>query len=360
MTSALVAGAGVVGLSIARELARRGHRVTVVDPDEPGEHGPSAAESRILRCSYGARSQYTELTWQSVRRWRELERESGQQLLIPSGVLGFASRGTSTGWEERSLAVLRGLRIPVERLSPREVARRFPTTGTEDLVFALYEPEAGVLRARRAVRALAASCRALGCELVRGEARPAGTGVLVDGTEHRAPLVVWAVGAALPGLFPELACGRPADQVSYYLDSPALPCGPTGPAWLDQGRAMYGIGALSGTGVKVVPDTEAPPGARPTAPFELPESARAYLRLRFPALAGAPVLSAETCTYTTTENEEFVLGRHPAAPSVWLVGGDSGHGFKNAPTWGSYVCDVLEGKASPHPRWRLRPKAATR
>ncbi|KDN87732.1 NAD(P)/FAD-dependent oxidoreductase [Kitasatospora cheerisanensis] len=176
MSTALVVGAGVVGLSVARELALRGHRVTIADPNRPGEQGPSAAESRILRCAYGARSWYAELTWRSLGRWRELERESGQQLLVPSGVLSFASRGTATGWEERSLAALRRLGVPAERLSPREVARRFPAVGTEGLEFALYEPEAGVLRARPAVRALAASCRVLGCAFVRGEARPAGPG----------------------------------------------------------------------------------------------------------------------------------------------------------------------------------------
>ncbi len=358
-------GAGVVGLSIARELALRGWQVTVVDHNSPGESGASAAESRILRCAYGARSRYAQLTWTSVAHWRELERETGESLFIPCGVLTFASAGRpGPGWEEQSLATLHRLGIPAERLSPREVARRFPAVGTEGLEFALYEPEAGVLRARRAVAALAASGQAHGTRLIRGKARPDGAGVRIDGTEHRADLVVWAVGTALPALFPELACGRAVSQLSYFLDSPALPCGPGVPAWLNLGRAMYGIGALSSAGVKVVPDveapTEAPAGAATEAPTDLPPSARAYLRRRFPALGEAPVRTVETCGYTATRDEEFIVGRHPADPHVWLVGGDSGHGFKNAPAWGRYVCDAVEGKTSVHPRWQLRRPAATR
>src|SRR5947208_1291668 len=89
----LIIGAGVVGLSIACELMRRGRAVTVVDQKPPGSQGPSAAASRILRCAYGQSSWYSALTWESVQLWRELEKESGQELLVPSGVLCLASRG---------------------------------------------------------------------------------------------------------------------------------------------------------------------------------------------------------------------------------------------------------------------------
>ncbi|MFE0803660.1 FAD-dependent oxidoreductase [Streptomyces sp. NPDC058812] len=359
MRSALVVGAGVFGLSIARELARRGRRVIVADRHPPGHTGPSTAESRILRCAYGNRHWYSAMARASTRHWQDLETESGRNLLIPCGVLSFASRTRSgpdgTDWEEVSLATLRDLGIPAEKLVSREVERRFPGVGAADLDFALHEPESGVLRAKEAVRALADSARRHGCRLVRGTATPEGAGVRIDGTPHTADVVVWAVGAALPGLFPGLTSAREARQLSYFLDSPRMPCAPGAPAWIDRGRGLYGVGSLSGLGVKVVPDVETP--ARrpaPAAPPDVPAATRAYLRRRFPALGAAPVTAVETCAYAVMADEEFLLGRHPAHDGVWLVGGDSGHGFKNAPAWGKYVCDVVDGTRAAHPRWGLR------
>ncbi|MDV9189687.1 FAD-dependent oxidoreductase [Streptomyces sp. SR27] len=361
--SALVVGGGVFGLSIARELARRGRRVTLVDRQSPGHAvpaGPSTAESRILRCSYGTRQWYSAMAHASARHWRDLEKEAGRELLVPCGVIGFASRAPSepadADGELASLAALRELGIPVEKLTPQSVARRFPGVADVDLDFAVYEPESGVLRAREAVRALAESAQRYGCRMLRGTARPDGAGVRIDDAEtYTADVVVWTVGAALPDLFPGLTSARAAHQVSYYLDSTAMPCAPGGPAWIDRRRGLYGVGALSARGVKVVPDVETPVGApAPAARPELPATARSYLRGRFPALAAAPVATAETCAYAAMEDEEFLVGRHPAHEHVWLVGGDSGHGFKNAPTWGKYVCDVMDGTTTVHSRWRLR------
>ncbi|MBT2468888.1 FAD-dependent oxidoreductase [Streptomyces sp. ISL-66] len=372
----LVIGAGVVGLSTARELARRGRSVTVVDRYPPGRTGPSAAESRILRCAYGSRAWYSALSWESVRYWRELEREAGEELLVTRGVLSLASTGpdgtAGPEWEEESHSALRQLGIPAERLSPGSARRRFPGLGTADLHFVLHEPASGVLRARRAVRALAASAERRGCRFVRGTATPAAGAVLVDGVACTADTVVWAVGTALPALHPGLTSARATAQVAYYLaadsaarttpaPAPALtPALAPAPAWIDRNHAVYGIGAFDGRGAKVVPDVgtpleaEPPPGGhRAGPPPALPDGTTAYLRRRFPALAGLPVASVEECGYAATADEEFVLGRHPAHEHVWLVGGDSGHGFKNAPAWGKYVCDAIDGTTTVHPRWRL-------
>jgi glycine/D-amino acid oxidase-like deaminating enzyme len=359
MKSVFVVGAGVFGLSIARELARRRWRVTIADRHPTGRFGPSTAESRILRCSYGTRRWYSAMAQASARHWRDLEREVGRELLIPCGVLSFASHGPSspaaTDWEEASLAALGDLGIPAEKLTSRAVERRFPGVGAADLHFALHEPESGVLRAKEAVRALAESAQRHGCRLLRGTATPEGAGVRIDDTVHTADVVIWAVGAALPGLFPGLTSARAAHQLSYFLDSAEMPCAPGTPAWVDHGKGLYGVGALSNRGVKVVPDVETPVGTpAPVTPRELPAATRAYVRRRFPALGAAPVISTETCAYAAMEDEEFLLGRHPVHDDVWLVGGDSGHGFKNAPAWGKYVCDAVDSTRTVHARWSLR------
>src|SRR5207247_7145726 len=45
--------------------------------------------------------------------------------------------------------------VPVERLTPDEVTRRWPGVSGEGLVFALFEPEGGAIMTRRGVQAAA-------------------------------------------------------------------------------------------------------------------------------------------------------------------------------------------------------------
>ena len=71
-------------------------------------------------------------------------------LVAPAGVVWLARR--ADGWEAASERTLRALGVPCERVDP---AALFPSFAGDDLAFALLEPEAGVLRARDATRALA-------------------------------------------------------------------------------------------------------------------------------------------------------------------------------------------------------------
>ena len=76
-------------------------------------------------------------------------------------------------------------------------------------------------------------------------------------------------------------------------------------------------------------------------------SARAYLRMRFPALANAPLVESRVCQYENSTDHNFILDRHPGAENVWIVGGGSGHGFKHGPVIGEMVTDAVLGSKPP-------------
>jgi sarcosine oxidase len=353
---AVVVGAGVFGAGAARELSRRGWRVTVVDRDDPARPGASAAETRIIRISHGARDWYARSALRALAGWRSLERESGRTLLDTCGVLLLAAGNADGVFERESAACLQQLGVPSEVLRPAALARRFPELSTQGLEFALLEPESGVLLARQCTQALLDSALAAGAVKIAGTARPAGDGqLLIDGEHVSADLVVWAVGADLPGLFPQVRREsgiRKVRQDSFQLDLP--PCSGQIPAWLDSGQGVYGVPALAEARAKVVPDVETPVGTPLPARPRLPEETAAYLRTRLPAWAASPVITREACCYAETPDEHFLLTPLPGLPRTWIVGGDSGHGFKHGPAWAGYVADALEGRHVPHPRFQFR------
>ena len=55
-------------------------------------------------------------------------------------------------------------------------------------------------------------------------------------------------------------------------------------------------------------------------------------------------MAATVCLYTTTPDEHFVIGRHPAYENVVVACGFSGHGFKFVPVVGEILADLaLDG-----------------
>jgi glycine/D-amino acid oxidase-like deaminating enzyme len=353
----------VFGASIADRLAGEGFEVTLVEREAPGHPGAeSGGESRLIRFSHGADELYTRSAWRSRELWLELGEEVGEELLVPCGVAWFARR--PDGWEAESERVLRAEGIPVERLTPRSGRKLFPSLHAGDLPFVLHEPEAGVLRAAAATRALAERAVRRGARLERGEARPAGDVVELDGRRLEADLVVWACGAWLASLFPGLVELRVTLQDVLFFEAPAGWSTPPLPAYADYDGAAYGLGLLDGHGVKVALDIDGPPVDPDSRPAEAaPESERAaagYLARRFPALAGAAVERTKVCHYSTTADGGFVLDRHPEHERVWIAGGGSGHGFKHGPAFAEQAVAVMTGRAEPEPRFALGPRVPGR
>jgi sarcosine oxidase len=370
----VIVGAGTFGASLAWRLACAGDSVTLVDQFVPGDpRATSGGETRLIRCSHGADADYTAMARRARELWRALEAETGEELLIECGMAWFAHR--EDGWEAASERTLRAQAIPVERLDLAAAAALFPSLGTRDLAFTVWEPEAGVLRAQRAIRALAAAAQARGARLVQGRARPDGaTAVLDDGTRLDGDAVVWACGGWLGGLFPGEAPLRVTRQELLFLDGgPAWATGGDAaaaggrsrgvPGWVDYDRAMYGTGDIDGLGAKMALDLEGPPLA-PDAPLppggETEPAVRAYVAERFPSLAGAPLKEVRCCRYELSADSHFLAAPHPGEPGVWLLGGGSGHGFKHGPAMAERVIAALRGEADLPPRFAAGPRLAGR
>jgi sarcosine oxidase len=85
------------------------------------------------------------------------------------------------------------------------------------------------------------------------------------------------------------------------------------------------------SGVAADPDDPGEPDGR------IVERAAAWIAERFPGADAEPV-AADTCWYTTTPDESFVLERHGR---VVVCSACSGHGFKFAPVVGRRVAELV-------------------
>jgi glycine/D-amino acid oxidase-like deaminating enzyme len=194
---------------------------------------------------------------------------------------------------------------------------------------------------------------------------------LADGSALDAEHFVFACGPWLGALFPD-AVGRrvvPTRQEVFFFGAPpgdARWAPGALPAWVHLGeRLSYGLPDFERRGVKVADDS-AGPEVDPTTLDRVPSAeglarARAIVRERLPALAGAPLVEARVCQYEASSDGHFLVDRHPAWANAWLVGGGSGHGFKMGPALGEHVAALVRGRAAPDPLFaygRLRPRPA--
>jgi glycine/D-amino acid oxidase-like deaminating enzyme len=337
---ATVVGAGVFGASTARALASRGWDVTIVEQYVPGTvRAASGGDTRLLRMAHGDVDWYAQLAYAARSQWIELQERMGVRIWEPIGVAWFAQ--TPDGFEARSKAALDRLDIPSEWLQPEDGKRLYPSLNVDDLAGVLFEPEAGVLHARRATQLLVEDAERLGAKLETRRITPA------DAPE--ADAVIWACGAWLPTLFPEhveLTLSR-RDVLFFGGDGSWRGT----PGFCDYDAPFYGHGEIGGLGVKVAPDYPGDPLDPDTVDRvpspERQKEARAYAAHRFPALADAPIVGARVCQYVLTGDTHFLFAPHPERERWWILGGGSGHGFKHGPALGDYVADCVEGRRSP-------------
>ena len=187
----VVVGAGVMGAWIALRARREGWSTTLIDAFGAGHaRATSGDETRIIRSSHSDDPFYSRWSREALTDWNDLADAIGERLFVPAGVLWLAH--DEGGWEASSEATLRTEGIPVERLSPDDLAARWPQMRSDDLAFAIFEPEAGLLMARRGVAAVARTFAGEGGVFELGWAepgRPTGVGCSTSG---------WAMAVVAP------------------------------------------------------------------------------------------------------------------------------------------------------------------
>jgi sarcosine oxidase len=360
-----VIGAGVFGGWTALHLQRLGHTVTLIDAYGPGNSRASSGdETRGLRSSYGDRPHgrlWVEWANRAFSRWKEWDAEwgprAGGPLVAWTGDVIFRA-----DWDNYTTTTREhwdALDVPYEVLDADELRRRYPQFGIDDIGLGLFEPGAGVVRARQACLTVATAVQEAGGRLVIGRAsfgRQAG-GRLLDvrlepGGALGADAFVFALGPWYPKAFPELMGNRlriPRGNV-FYLGVP-----PGDPRFAHPNCPSFSLGGTTGwptlphdsRGFRVRMGGAAPddPDTNDrTVPESLHERLREYLAKHVPALAKAPILETRSCHYESSIDRNWFIDTFPGLSNAWLVGGGSAEAFKFGPVLGEYIADRVAGR----------------
>lgn len=352
-----VVGAGIMGLSTAWALKRRGHFVTVIEQYEvPNPLGSSVDQHRLIRYTYGARDGYTEMVGDAFPAWDRLWADLGRSLFVKTGTLCIGATGH--GWLRDSAETLTRAGLEFEWLTREAMDKRFPLLNHREHDRAFWMPTGGVLLASAIVEGLA---RYLVAHNVPIRTKTVATAIdphratvrLSDGREVEADRLVVAAGPWVGRLLSGMAQRvTPSRQVVAYVEPPADQV----LAWsrmpmvldIDPAYGFYLVPPVGGTRMKVGDHsftlTGDPDRDRQATESEI----RGLLDGCQARLTGFDRYrhgTVKTCFYTVEPEERFVV--EPVGDAAWVMTGFSGHGFKFGPLMGEAMVAALDGTRKP-------------
>ncbi len=346
----IVVGGGIAGAMTALHLQRRGEQVTLIDRWEPGHARAASTDyNRVIRAISGRDEFYTRWARESRSRWLELQAESGQNLMYECGALILATEG-HCDWEDATSETFDRVGVPYYKFSPDEIRQRFTQFKVDEIAYALFEPEAGLLMAHRCVITALDLFKREGGQVKRGiVTTDASERPMLDNMPIEADVIVMATGAWMAEMFPRTI--KPISSIlginvlytstpdgSDAFDMENMPC------WIDHGQGSFGIPSSEGSGIKaavVIPNTpiDINNDERLIEKTSLNKT-RQYIRHRLPDLVGQRVVDSKFNQVILTPDTHFIVDWHPEHDNVLFAGGCSGHLFKHGPVFGDFVAGV--------------------
>jgi sarcosine oxidase len=350
-----VVGLGVIGLSTARALARRGLRVVGIDRFGSGHPATSSTgPSRSFRMAY-EQAVYVELAREALERWQRLERDLGERILLLTGQLDL---GPGSKLDALAAGMTAG-DASFDELGPDAIAARLPELRPRPGERALFHADAGTVLADVAMRSLRSDAESAGADLSQPEAAVrldvSGADATVEtdrGRVIRAATVVVAAGPWLGGLLTDIGVEVPLAPAVAQVTFVGLPSLEDRPGVADWQIDEHGVGVyghpVPGVGYKVAFDAGSADAWDPDAEEWAPEMDEAaalarWVAERMPA-ASPYLVRHQRHPWTMTPDGDFVIDRR--GPLV-IAGGCAGHAFKFGPALGELVADLVEGRPRP-------------
>jgi sarcosine oxidase len=358
----IVLGLGGFGSAAVYWLSRRaGANVLGLEQFELGHvRGESQDHSRIIRLSYHTPG-YVELAKYAFRAWSEVERDSGEQLILKTGGLDFARRESAIPLSNYSES-MDAAGVNYEKLDGAEIMRRWPPFRLSDQIQGLFQPESGIAMAARGNAAHQRMARAHGATL-RDQA--AVTGIIPEngeitveagGSRYRCRRLVVTAGSwsnrALAPFGTQLPLRVTQEQVTYFASPRLSDFQPERfPVWIwMDDPCFYGFPVFGEPGPKVGQDAGGKEVTAETRTFtpDLDALTRVqdFLAEYIPSALG-PIIYTKSCLYTLTPDRDFVIDWVPGHSNALIaIGG--GHGFKFASLIGQILAELASDRRTAH------------
>jgi sarcosine oxidase subunit beta len=352
-----IVGAGIVGSSIAYNLASRGAKdVGVFERALPGE-GSTAKATGGFRHQFGTRVNI-ELSKESIQVFEQFESIVGVPLQLKRvGYLFLTDDIDKAAQLRRNVDLQRSLGVDVSELGPDDITRRLPGLRVAESTMGTFCPDDGITSPTDVAAGYLSAAKRMGVEVhPRDEVRSI---LLQDrrviGLETAdgrvdCETVILSAGVWTPAVAATIGLDvpiRPHHRQVFMADGDAgLPKVTPFTVDLDTGAYFHREGAgllLGGT------DHGDDRGFVETLDWSLVPTLVEATISRVPAAEGVVIQSGWAGLREMTPDEHGLVGSVPGFSGLYIAAGFSGHGFMHSPAVGRIIADlVLDGRCD-HP-----------
>ncbi|HFF9828417.1 NAD(P)/FAD-dependent oxidoreductase [Serratia marcescens] len=377
----IIIGAGPIGLAAAWNYARehQDHKILVLEQYALfTQLAGTSGEERHWRLQY-SELEIFRLTLEADKLWRQLEQQADRKLIHRIGSLWFgdADVWTNEGQIRQTMLSMDEMRLPYERLTMREIERRYGFTGLDSNYEGFLQQDGGVIDVKGTLTSLYTLASEAGVEFqfqqcvkaVEPDAR--GATVLTAQHRYRARKVLVAGGPGSKKLLRQL-------DIDLALSTYEMACismlrsqrlGANDPFWFafqppveSDSNLFYGFPPNPwsvngfdrlGTDFEVDPITEANAPSYRANPQHV-ERALEFARRHMPFLEPDKQHSAASClaVLPTDPARQFYLdsAKGRCHGGEHLVVSAGGWAFKFTPLMGQICADLL---AEREPQWDI-------
>ncbi|BDG62425.1 NAD(P)/FAD-dependent oxidoreductase [Caldinitratiruptor microaerophilus] len=350
---AIVVGGGIVGLSTAWGLAKRG-----LGPVAVLERGPVAAGATLRSAGVVTAQLWTpediQLALRTQKVLAELEAASGGLFRIErDGSLTMVGPGQEAHLH-RQAGMIRAAGGEVELWEPERVAGEYPAILTEGITLALYTPRDGTLRPAEALAALGAAARAAGVHTfestpVEHVAIEGGRvrGVYVAGEVLEAPRVILAAGIWTRQIARNSGFDLPLKAFRTQVSAVVAPEPIDLPEMTDAARGIYCFSrrprtVFFGYGTEI--EGIDPDAYRQERDEAEEEAALARLAERIPILRRARPAGGWAGVCDISADVLPLIGAQGEIDGLYLNCGFAGYGISRGPGAGDALAAVIAGE----------------
>nr|WP_246421449.1 N-methyl-L-tryptophan oxidase [Texcoconibacillus texcoconensis] len=323
--------------------------------NSPHNKGSHHGDTRIIRYAYAEGEEYVPLILRAQELWGDLERATGKDLFMKTGVLGVGDE--ESDFTQNIISSAKRYSLPLEVMNAHEVHNHWPGITLPNHFIGCYEPTSGVLKCEESIQAYRELAELNGAT-IRSNSRVKKIDVRNDQVTVKTDEKTFYADALVVS-----AGAWSGDLLSMLdLDIPLKPVRKTF-AWFDANEKIYnqnnfpalafetpqglyyGFPSIDGCGLKlgrhdggdqINPDeTMVAFGEK----AEDEEDLLGFLQQYIPDIQ--QLKYGKTCMYTLTPDHKFMIDLHPKYSNVAIAAGFSGQGFKFSSAVGQALSNLM-------------------